>query len=217
MPLGLGVDGLIWNIKKNIDLQGTAQQIADQIIELCQAYYAQEIGDDSTVVVVKYRRSQEAVVLTGPPIDKALDNIVIRKFMEHNGKKIVCGGTTANIVARETGKPIYVDFNYIDPLVPPIAKIEGVDLVTEGILTLTKGLEIIESSNHLSLKSCDGASLLVKELLECDRIYFMVGLRVNPAHQNPDLPLPLGLRKSIVERLCKHLEERGKIVNIEWY
>ena len=80
MPLGLGLDGLIKNIKKNIDLQGSAQDIANQILELCQAYYALGIGDDSTAVVIKYRRSRQAVVLTGPPADSTLDSQVVKNL-----------------------------------------------------------------------------------------------------------------------------------------
>ena len=138
--------------------------------------------------------------------------------METGDVKIVCGGTTAQIVARELNKPLNVDFNYVDPQVPPIARIEGIDLVTEGVLTLSKGLEILDKNQaeYASIKDAqDGANLLVKHLLSCDKIKFMVGTKINPAHQNPELPL--GLRKSIIEKWQQKLESKGKKVEITWY
>jgi len=217
LPLGLGVEGLVGHLQKDFDLANNAQELANQVIELCQAFYAGEAGDDTTVLILKLRKSREAVLFTGPPINESQDTGVVKYFMEKRGRKIVCGGTTANIVARELGRPLLANFDYVDPQVPPIAKIEGIDLVTEGILTLTKGLELLERNGFTKLDSLDGSSLLVKELLECDKITFIVGTKINPAHQNPVLPVPLGLRKSIVGRWQKQLEARGKIVNIEWF
>ncbi|MGI6225304.1 MAG: SpoIIE family protein phosphatase [Peptococcales bacterium] len=217
LPLGLGVDGLIFHLKENLKVKNSAQKIANEIIELCHAYYAQEAGDDTTAVVLKLRRSREAIVFTGPPIDETLDSKVVKEFINKKGIKIVCGGTTANIVARELNRPVLVNFDYVDSDIPPIAKIPGIDLVTEGILTLTKGLEYLENNSTSTGNLLDGSSLLVKKLLECDKITFMVGTKINPAHQNPGLPLPLGLRKSIVERWQKNLEDRGKIVEIIWF
>jgi len=119
LPLGLGIEGLALSIKNNINLQENAQKIANQVIELCQAFYTQEIGDDTTALVVKFRQSREAVVFTGPPINRAQDSAVVRNFIEKKARKIVCGGTTANIVARETKQSVFVNFDYIDPLMPP--------------------------------------------------------------------------------------------------
>ncbi|MFZ7102259.1 MAG: SpoIIE family protein phosphatase [Peptococcaceae bacterium] len=216
LPLGLGIEGLMTNLEKYVNTNCNTQKIANQILELCESFYAQEPGDDTTIAVLRLRRAKNAVVLTGPPKDVADDLKVVEEFMAGDNVKIVCGGTTANIVARETKKNMQVDFSYVSSDIPPIAKIDGVDLVTEGILTLTKGLEMVEK-NLLDYDSQDGSSLLVKELLECDKITFMVGTRINPAHQNPELPLPLGLRKSIVERWREQLAARGKIVDIHWY
>lgn len=217
LPLGLGIEGLACNIKENFNIKESAQEIANQIIELCQAFYALEPGDDTTALVLKLRKSREVTVFTGPPVDKSKDSIIVREFMKKKGIKVVCGGTTANIVARELKEPILVNFDYVDSDVPPIAQIKGIDLVTEGILTLTKGLDYLEKNNLFGANLSDGSSLLLKKLLECDKITFMVGTKINPAHQNPELPLPLGLRKSIVERWQKQLEARGKIVDVLWF
>lgn len=216
LPLGLGMEGLIFNLEKHINTKSNAQEIANQIMEICEAFYAQEPGDDTSIAVLRLRKAKNAVVLTGPPKEAHQDERFVKQFLEKTGVKIICGGTTAKIVAREAQKELKVDFSYVDPEIPPIAQIDGVDLVTEGILTLTKGLEMLEK-NWLRKDWQDGSSLLVKELLECDKITFMVGTKVNPAHQNPYLPLPLGLRKSIVERWKEQLEARGKIVDIYWY
>jgi len=216
LPLGLGVDGLIRCLKKDVDITRNTQEVANQLIELCEVFYAQEAGDDTTAVAICLRRSKEAVVFTGPPKNQSRDKEAVRYLMEHGDVKIVCGGTTAKIVAREIARPLKVDFSYVNPDVPPIAKIEGIDLVTEGILTLTKGLEILDN-NSAKFVSTDGSNLLVKQLLNCDKIKFIVGTQINPAHQNPELPLPLGLRKSIIEKWQKKLEARGKIVDIIWF
>jgi len=216
LPLGLGVEGLISYLEKEIDTDANSQEVANQIIELCEAFYLQEPGDDTTVATLRLRKSREAVVFTGPPKDNYQDPLVVQKFMQMGDVKIVCGGTTSKIVARELNKPLIVDFSYIDPDVPPIAKIEGIDLVTEGILTMNKGLEILDR-NFGKFDSADGASLLIKQLLSCDKIKFIVGTQINPAHQNPELPLPLGLRKSIVEKFKEKLEARGKIVEIHQF
>ncbi|MDK2823367.1 MAG: hypothetical protein PWQ67_271 [Clostridia bacterium] len=216
LPLGLGIDGLVHNLENNIDITGNAQEIANQLIEMCETFYAQEPGDDTSVVTLRLRKAKDAVVFTGPPKDSSRDSEIVEKFMNTANVKIVCGGTTAKIVAREINKPLKVNLSYIDPEVPPIAEMEGVDLITEGILTLSKGLELLER-NCSKFDSLDGASLLVKELLECDKITFMVGTQINPAHQNPELPLPLRMRKSIVERWKEQLIARGKIVEIYWF
>ena len=216
LPLGWGIEGLASALEKKIKLNGSTQEIANGIIEMCEAFYVQEPGDDTTVIIIRLRKPLEATVLTGPPKHKDWDREVVERLMEQGNVKIVCGGTTANIVSRELNRPLNVNFCYIDPEIPPIAHIEGIDLVTEGILTLTKGLEIIEK-NGSQLNSLDGSSLLVKKLLSCDKINFLVGTQINPAHQNPELPIRLGLRKSIVEKWKNKLEEYGKIVNIQWY
>jgi hypothetical protein len=151
---------------------------------------------------------------------------VVNRFLSEKGKKIVCGGTTAQIVSRETGKEIITSINYIDHSIPPTAKIEGIDLTTEGILTMGKALEYARryaSSENtvediLNIEREDGASKLTKLLVEeSTSVHFFVGCAKNPAHQNPDLPLSLSLKLQLVEDMANCLKSLEKEVILEYY
>jgi hypothetical protein len=188
--------------------------------------YANKPGDDTTVVTVKIRREQRVNVMIGPPIDKEKDNYVINKFMNEEGKKVVCGGTTSQIVSRIIGKEIITNLNYVDPTLPPTAKIEGIDLTTEGVLTMAKAVDYVKryiiSNNSLddiiNLEREDGASKLTKLLVEdSTAVNFYVGRALNPAHQNPDFPLDFGVKLKLVKDMGEQLTSLGKNVNIEYY
>ena len=129
----------------------------------------------------------------------------------------MCGGTTAKIVARQLGQPLEVDLKTITAEVPPTGKIEGIDLVSEGILTLTRVNEMLSSGiEKQSIRyHTDGAANLLRMLLDVDHIHFMVGLAVNPAHQNPGLPHQLGIRMAVVREIAEELKQRGKEVTFE--
>ena len=141
------------------------------------------------------------------------------KLLSAKGKKVACGGTTGNIVARILNRPITVDLTPHDKRIPPIGKLEGVDLVTEGMLTLSYNLENLESginTEDVAVKK-DGASLLTTLLLEADDLHIIVGRAINPAHQSPDVPRNLALKHKIVEGLAKSLCSMGKTVKVEYY
>lgn len=204
----------------------SVKNISNILLSACDSLYAGMPGDDTTVVSVKVRNNQPVNILIGPPLDKKLDEYVVNKFMKEDGKKVICGGTTAQIVSRVTGKEITTSFNYIDPAIPPTAKIEGVDLTTEGVLTMYKALEYTEryiSSENLlkdfvDINKEDGASKLAKLLLEeSTSIRFLVGRAINPAHQNPEFPLNLGMKLKLVNDMENHLKGLGKKVVIEYF
>ncbi len=219
-PLGLGEEGLIELIKTRINLTGTSQDIAEQVKEYCEIYSAMEPGDDITVVVLKLRKPVRGVILSGPPLSKGEDVRIVEEFFTGNRRRAICGGTTANIVAREKNLKLHIIPDYCDTSLPPTASMPGIDLVTEGILTLTRAVELLEGGK-LQLKDIknkeDGASQLLKWLLQCDEIDLMVGLRVNPAHLTPDLPFHLGQRSSLLQHLRELLVARGKKVTIKWF
>ena len=175
------------------------------------------MGDDTTAVVVKVRPLIKGVLLSGPPLENSEDQMMVDAFFEGERRRAVCGGTSANIVSRVRDLPITAELGYFDPTVPPIAKMPGVDLVTEGVLTLTKVVEMLESGQVRLKGKRDGASLLLEWLLECDEIELLVGLRINPAHLTPGLPFRLGLRSTVLQRLCDLLRDRGKVCQIRWY
>lgn len=217
LPLGLGEDGLVRILRNKIEFTVDSQAIADQILEYCLAYSACQPGDDITIVVMKLRQPVKGVLFSGPPLAKDSDSNVVRKFMQMNGRKVICGGTTANIVVRETGLKLNVAPVYEDMALPPIASLEGIDLVTEGVLTLTRLVELLETGDCEYRRKKDGASLLLKWLLDCDELEMLVGLRVNPAHLDSGISFELGLRASLLQRLKEILVARGKKVSIKWF
>lgn len=217
LPLGLGQEGLVRILQNKVDLTVDSQGIADQVLEYCLAYSACQPGDDITVVVMKLRRPIKGVLFSGPPLAKESDSQVVQEFIKMNSRKAICGGTTANIVARETGRILKIAPVYEDMSLPPCASLEGVDLVTEGVLTLTRVVELLETGDHDYRRKKDGASLLLKWLLNCDEVEMLVGLQVNLAHLESGLSFELGLRTSLLQRLKEILTARGKNISIKWF
>ncbi len=163
-------------------------------------------GDDITCAVMYFRSPRRLLLLTGPPFARERDGEYAHLLDGFEGKKVLCGGTTADIVARELDRPIETDLNAPRGGLPPVAVMEGVDLVTEGILTLTRSCRYLEEGIPPAEDS--GAVRLVNLLLESDVIDFVVGTRINEAHQDPSLPTELEMRRSIVRSIARLLEEK---------
>lgn len=197
----------------------TADHLNRRLLEACNKLYDGSPGDDTTAVVLKVRLPEKVQVLTGPPKDKNLDTSLVKTFVKREGKKIVCGGTAANIVSRELKREIVSDIKYIDPKIPPIAKIRGIDLVTEGVLTLKMVAdELIKINSNCYepvLDKEDGVSRLLKMFLEdSTHIYFYLGHAINPAHQNPNFPEELSIKTNIVQMIKRELIKMGKHVEL---
>ncbi|MDD3749689.1 MAG: SpoIIE family protein phosphatase [Firmicutes bacterium] len=227
--LHAGIGG-IWNIGWGWDKVGDyissaavrtklASELAEEIAEVTSKLYAFKPGDDATVVAIRVRYPRHLTMLVGPPVNPEDDCEVVHKLLTSPGKKVVCGGTTGNIVARILGRPIMVDLTRHDEGVPPIGHLEGIDLVSEGMLTLSYTLEKLESGIKLrdAAMKCDGASLLTSLLLEADCLHIIVGRAINPAHQSPDVPRNLALKHKIVQGLAQVLQDMGKTVTVECY
>ncbi|MBC8060901.1 MAG: SpoIIE family protein phosphatase [Clostridiaceae bacterium] len=203
----------------------SAKNISMLLLEVCDNLYAKKPGDDTTVVTIKVRNCVQVSVMIGPPVNKNMDQSIVSRFINEDGKKIVCGGTTSQIVSRELKKEISTTLNYFDEKVPPTAKIEGIDLTTEGILTMGKALDYakryVSSENtikdFLDLNKQDGASKLAKLLIdESTSVKFIVGRAINPAHQNPEFPLDLGIKLKLVGEMANCLKQLGKKVTLEY-
>ena len=146
-----------------------------------------------------------------------MDEQVVSRFLRRPGRRVVAGGTTANLVGRVTGRPVHVDLTYDDPDIPPTATIDGVDLVTEGVLTLTAAIARLGRPKDLRTSGrCDGATLLARLLLEADNIDVFAGTAVNPAHQNPNFPAQINIKAQILGQLRDKLTALGKQVAVEW-
>lgn len=205
--------------------ENCSKKISKELISVCNELYNRRAGDDTTAVVIKLRRPEIVDLFAGPPEDSSRDKWVIEKMMSGGGKKVVCGGTAAKIASRELNEELIVDLDYIDADVPPIARLKGIDLVTEGVLTLRKTVEIIrrykesvsDDEKSYNLNGQDGASKLAKLLLEnCTHLNLWIGQAINPAHQNPDFPSDLRIKVKIIEELYKLVVELGKEVKLNY-
>jgi hypothetical protein len=216
-PLGWGWDQTVRFLEERAQPELSAQELADRVADAVNDLYVGAPGDDVSVAVIKVRHKRVANVLTGPPQDPAMEETLVTRFLHTTGRRAVCGGTTAKIVAHHMGQPLEVDLSTMTPEVPPIARIEGLDLVTEGILTLTRANELLRSGAQKKTLEyqTDGASALVRLMLDVDHVHFLVGQAVNPAHQNPELPHQLELRLKVVREIGEALRQRGLEVTLD--
>ena len=217
LKLGWGWTGVATQIESECNESNNAETIGQHLINCCEGYYVGRPGDDSTTLVVKMRYPQQLTLFTGPPADTALDEQLVQRLLSEPGKKVVSGGTTAQIVSRITQCPLKVDLTCHDPQIPPIAYLNGIDLVTEGVLTLNAAVDRLTDTRKLrSSTKQDGATLLAKLLNDADKIKVFAGLAVNPAHQNPCFPMQMNIKAQVLTKLKSVLEQKGKEIIIEW-
>ena len=227
LDLGWLYESVVDFLKENVTPEISPLMLTRKLLSAVNTLYMDQPGDDSTVCSLRLKPSRPATVMVGPPVNKEMDEVVVGKLMHADGLRVVCGGSTSQIVSRVTGRPLDVSIDYENPAIPPTAKIPGIDLVTEGVLTIGKTLDIIrallEQSDPASLDTYtlnkkDGATLLAKVLLEdSTEIHFLVGRALNPAHQNPGMPVSLGLKLNLIKDLAGVLESEGKHVTVEYF
>lgn len=222
LNLGWQWDDIQKYLKANTNRNMSSKTVTNLLLGACDQLYMQQPGDDTTVATIKAVTPKKAVLFSGPPIDPNMDQTVVDKIMNVRGKKIVCGGSAGNIVARELDRELKTSFTIIDKDIPPIGYIKGIDLVTEGVLTIRKAtgkLEKIKDSTDLKfLYEEDGASKLARMLYEdCTHIKLIIGRAINPAHQNPDFPNELSIKLYVLNELKMVLTSLGKIVEVEFY
>ncbi len=201
----------------------TAKNLSTILIDKCDELYGKEPGDDATACVVKIRKRVPMNMLFGPPSNRDDANRMMSLFFSKEGKHIICGGTTSSIAAKYLRKPIKPSLEFINDI-PPIAYIDGVDLVTEGVITVNKVVEYAQDYlgenkyyEHWNFKK-DGASLISRLLFEeATDINFYVGRAINPAHQNPDLPINFSIKMNLVEELSKSLKQMGKRIKVSYF
>ncbi len=206
------------------DVGFTAKTLATILVEETNRLYAGEPGDDATVCMVRIRSREPVNLIIGPPSNRDDCHKMMALFFAKEGRHIVCGGTTSTIAAEYLGKPLIPELNFPDPEIPPIAKLEGADLVTEGVVTINRVLDYAKSylaDNRVYEQWCykkDGASQIARMLFEeATDINFYVGRAVNPAHQNPDLPINFNIKMQLVEELAGCLEQMGKKIKVSYF
>ncbi len=202
----------------------TAKTLSTILVDECFKLYGGKPGDDATACIVRIRKREPMNMLFGPPSNRDDCNRMMSLFFSKEGKHIICGGTTSSIAAKYLNKPIKASLNFEKADVPPIAEIEGVDLVTEGVITVNKVVEYAkdylaenEHYEHWSIKR-DAASLISRLLFEeATDINFYVGRAINPAHQNPDLPINFSIKMNLVEELSACLKKMGKRIKVSYF
>ena len=202
----------------------TAKTLSTILIDEVNRLYGGKPGDDATACIVRIRKRVPMNLLFGPPSNRDDCNRMMSLFFSKAGKHIVCGGTTSSIAAKYLGKPLKATLSFERSDVPPIAEIEGVDLVTEGVITVNRVVEYAkdylennESYAEWSMQR-DGASQIARLLFEeATDINFYVGRAVNPAHQNPDLPINFNIKMNLVEELSACLKKMGKRIKVSYF
>lgn len=207
MPFGWD-DGVLQFITELLERQPdiSAKEMAQKIVLHAERNDGYKLKDDTSCCVVYRRTPRNLLICTGPPYDEKKDHYLAETVRDFNGKRVLCGGTTASIVSRELHRPLTVSLDIPDKELPPLSYMEGIDLITEGILTLCKVEKIL--NQNFSEKSVGPAQDLVNLIQNCDKITFIVGTRINQAHQDPNLPIELEIRRNVVKKIKDLLETK---------
>lgn len=227
----LDLQGWTWEAMADYTLKCTKQTLSASrltvmLSQACDELYEDKPGDDTTVAVARVIERRVVNIFTGPPKSTEDDEKLMHDFMHMEGKKVVAGGTSANIASRILGKEIVTKADSRNPDVPPMAVIDGIDLVTEGVLTLGKSLKLLKKYARGEfdveffdeLDADNGASRLAKLLIEeCTELNLFVGTAVNKAHKESRLNFDLSMRQNLVDQMVRTVEEMGKSVRVEYY
>ena len=202
----------------------TAKTLSTMLVDECNKLYGYKPGDDATACVVRIRKRVPMNMLFGPPANRDDNERMMSLFFSKEGKHIICGGTTSSIAAKYLRKPLKATLNFEKSDIPPIATLEGVDLVTEGVITVNRVVEYAkdylgDNKNYEQWSfQRDGASLICRLLFEeATDINFYVGRAINPAHQNPDLPINFHIKMNLVDELSKCLRKMGKKIKVSYF
>ena len=202
----------------------SSKALATLLGNQCNELYNGRPGDDTTVAVVRIRERQQANLMIGPPSSLKDDEQMLSLFFAKEGYHIVSGGTTGGLVSKYLGKPLVMQTEYLDKEIPPIASLEGVDLVTEGIITINRVLRYAE--NYLGQNDeftnwyyqIDGASQIARFLFEiATDVNFFVGCAINNAHQGEDTGINFDTKMHLIDELAKKLRLMGKNVKVTYF
>ncbi|HZK09228.1 MAG TPA: SpoIIE family protein phosphatase [Bacteroidales bacterium] len=195
----------------------SAYELGERAVKRATLNDSFTLKDDTSCAVIYFREPRKMLICTGPPYEKDKDEEYARRVRTFNGLKVLSGATTADIISREWGKEITDSFEFEDPDLPPTSSMDGVDLITEGILTLTKVANQLRHYTNQTVPGNGPADSIVKMILESDEINFIVGTRINIAHQDPNLPVELEIRRTVVKRIAALLEDKFlKTVTIDY-
>lgn len=203
----------------------SASEVCLSLMDVCQSLYDDKPGDDTTVLSLKMCEQETVNMMIGPPENPDNDEAVVRRIFAEEGKTVVCGGTTANIVSRVLDREITVDTSTMTDETPPIGHIQGVALVVEGVITLSQTVKIMEAymnpvyseQAERKLKEKTGSSMLAKMLIdECNNLNIWMGQAVNPAHQDAAFMRNFNFKESQTKELKEIMEKMGKTVKLRY-
>jgi len=202
----------------------TSKILSSMLVDECFKLYGGQPGDDATACVVRLRKRKPMNILFGPPYNRDDTERMMSLFFSKAGKHIICGGTTASLAAKYLGKPLQPSLRFENSDIPPTAQLEGADLVTEGVITVNRVVEYAKDylgeNIHYEYWSTmhDGASLICRLLFEeATDINFYVGKAINPAHQNPELPINFNIKMNLVSELSECLRQMGKNIKVSYF
>lgn len=185
----------------------SARKLSTKVVNMANFNDGYHPKDDTSCATIYFRKPRPLLICTGPPYEKSKDAELAEIFDNFQGKRVICGATTVDIIARELNREVVDSLEFTDPDLPPISQMEGADLVTEGILTLSKVNTILDTYTESTVLGKGPADELVKLILESDSIDFVIGTCINIAHQDPNLPVELEIRRTVVKRIATTLQE----------
>ena len=210
MALGWGQERVTQFLSQQIGRQAdiSSGDLSRQLVAEALFHDQRTARDDITCGGAYFRKPRRLLVATGPPLSKERDPELAETVKNFDGRKVICGGTTATIVARLLDREVNMVMKRFDPEVPPASEMEGVDLVTEGTITLAKAADLMERATSHNTWPLNPVGDLIRLMLASDIVQFVVGTRINEAHQDPNVPLELDLRRNIIRKLATLLETR---------
>ncbi len=220
---GVG-SGLAWgwgidNVRREAEFFATTDSIRrlpQHIVLRAAKLSSADQSDDASAVLILVRQARQVIVLTGPPSSPQCDAEIVQRFLAYRGTKIVCGGTTAGIVARYLGTEAIVDPRSLHPYCPPRLILEGVDLATEGAICLNQLSNLLDCSPTV-VEERNVVVELYEHMVRADEVIFLVGKTENPAsHSQSFFQTGVLPRQQIVPLLAEKLRAMEKLVTVEW-
>ncbi len=220
LPFGWQREGYIEFVKQSIlnDRYIPADKLAKRVVDMAHINDDFDSKDDTSCGVIYFRDARQLIIASGPPVDNASDKQYVDRVMSFNGKKILCGATTADIFARELSEQITDNYEDMDTELPPSSSMNGIDLITEGVLTLSKVERILDEIAFSSSPLGNGpAYKIVQMLMNSDRIKFLVGTKINQDHHDANMPIVIEIRRTLIGRIADKLEKKFiKEVEVEY-
>lgn len=210
MPFGYGEEALKEYLTTLLekDPEMSAHDLSRAIIKKSNINDIYKPKDDITCSVLHFRNPRRLLICSGPPYDELKDAMLAQMVEAFPGKKVVCGGTTSKVLSRELKREIDVGLALDDSGLPPASKMDGIDLVTEGILTIGRVAEMLELLQNTHVKGNGPAADILRLIMDSDEIHLVVGTKINVAHQDPSLPVELEIRRNVMRKIARLLEEK---------